>query len=214
MKTDALIALLSGGSPAADPHVLRRRSAMAIGWGAFGAALLMAVLLGVRPDLEAAARLPMFWIKLAFPSALAAIAPYALLRLARPGARLGWLPAALAAPVAVVWLLAVAAALGASPAVRSEMLFGDTWRECLVNITILSVPAFAGLMWALKDYAAPTRPALAGGAAGLLAGALGAAVYALHCPELAAPFIAVWYMLGMLIPATLGALIGSRLLRW
>jgi len=39
-------------------------------------------------------------------------------------------------------------------------------------------------------------------------------VYALHCPELAAPFIGLWYLLGVLIPAGIGALIGPRLLRW
>jgi len=61
---------------------------------------------------------------------------------------------------------------------------------------------------------APTRPAQAGGAAGLLAGAAGAAVYALHCPEMAAPFLGIWYVLGMAIPALLGAVLGPRLLRW
>jgi hypothetical protein len=48
----------------------------------------------------------------------------------------------------------------------------------------------------------------------LLAGATGALVYTLHCPELAAPFLAVWYLLGMLVPAAVGLLLGSRLLRW
>ncbi|HSV58580.1 MAG TPA: NrsF family protein, partial [Variovorax sp.] len=66
---------------------------------------------------------------------------------------------------------------------------------------------------ALKGLA-PTRPALAGAAAGIMAGGAGATVYALHCPELAAPFLAVWYVAGMLIPVVAGALIGPRLLRW
>jgi hypothetical protein len=39
-------------------------------------------------------------------------------------------------------------------------------------------------------------------------------VYALHCPEMAAPFIGIWYLLGMLIPAAVGAAIGARALRW
>jgi hypothetical protein len=60
----------------------------------------------------------------------------------------------------------------------------------------------------------PTRLLLAGAAAGLLAGAIGAAVYALHCPEVEAPFIAIWYVIGMFIPAFFGALLGPRLLRW
>jgi hypothetical protein len=36
----------------------------------------------------------------------------------------------------------------------------------------------------------------------------------LHCPELGAPFIAVWYVIGMFIPALAGALLGPRVLRW
>jgi hypothetical protein len=39
-------------------------------------------------------------------------------------------------------------------------------------------------------------------------------VYALHCPELAAPFLAIWYLLGMLIPTAIGAWLGPRPLRW
>jgi hypothetical protein len=31
---------------------------------------------------------------------------------------------------------------------------------------------------------------------------------------MAAPFIGTWYLLGMLIPAAAGAMIGPRLLRW
>ena len=61
---------------------------------------------------------------------------------------------------------------------------------------------------------APTRLALAGAAAGLLAGAIGALVYALHCPEMEAPFLGVWYVAGMLIPAAAGALLGPIVLRW
>jgi len=51
-------------------------------------------------------------------------------------------------------------------------------------------------------------------AAGLLSGAGGALVYALYCTEMAAPFIGIWYLLGMLIPTALGAMIGPRLLLW
>jgi hypothetical protein len=61
---------------------------------------------------------------------------------------------------------------------------------------------------------APTRLRLAGAGVGLLAGAAGAFVYAFHCPELAAPFLGMWYLLGMAIPTALGALLGPRALRW
>ncbi|WP_436295950.1 MULTISPECIES: NrsF family protein [unclassified Variovorax] len=47
-----------------------------------------------------------------------------------------------------------------------------------------------------------------------MAGGAGAAVYALHCPELAASFLAIWYVAGMTLPVLAGAAIGHRLLRW
>ena len=213
MNTDDLISMLASGGSAVEAHALRRRYMLALGWAAFGATLLMSVLLGVRPDLWDAVRLPMFWVKLAFPLALAAIAIPVILRLSRPGAALARLPAALLAPPIAVWLLAAASLLTAAPAEHSTLVFGDTWTDCLVNIGVLALPALIALMWALKG-AAPTRPALAGAAAGLCAGAIAAAVYALHCPELAAPFIGVWYVLGMLTPTALGAIAGPRLLRW
>jgi hypothetical protein len=31
---------------------------------------------------------------------------------------------------------------------------------------------------------------------------------------MAAPFLGIWYLLGMLIPAAVGALIGPLVLRW
>jgi hypothetical protein len=61
---------------------------------------------------------------------------------------------------------------------------------------------------------APTQPMRAGAAAGLLAGATGAWIYAFHCDEYAVPFLALWYTLGILIAGAAGALLGRRLLRW
>jgi len=61
---------------------------------------------------------------------------------------------------------------------------------------------------------APTRLAIAGAAAGLLAGGVGASVYGLYCGETAATFVVIWYTLGIAAGAALGAVIGSRLLRW
>ena len=213
MKTDELISVLAAGADAVGPYAARRRYAIALGWGALGAVLLMLILLGLRPDLADAAHLPMFWVKLAFPVALLAAALLAALRLSRPGARLGRAAAAIAAPVLAIWLLAAVALLGASAAEGQQLFLGETWRSCPTSIAILSAPLFAAVVWAMKGLA-PTRLALAGAAAGLLAGAAGAAIYALHCPEMAAPFIGVWYLLGMLIPTAVGAVLGPLLLRW
>jgi hypothetical protein len=213
MRTDELVTMLATGAGAVRPNQAPRRYATAMGWGALGAALLMAPLLGLRPDLAAAILLPMFWVKLAFVACLAAASLFAALRLSLPGVRLAWVPGALAAPVLALWLLAAVALMRADAAQRAVLFFGDTWDVCPFLITMLSAPAFVAAIWAMKGLA-PTRLRLAGAAAGLLAGAVGALVYCLHCPELAAPFVGFWYLLGMLIPTAVGALLGPRLLRW
>lgn len=213
MKTDDLVRMLATGAGGVEPGSARRRYATALGWGAFGATLLMAITLGVRPDLDAATRLPMFWIKLAFPAALAAGGLIAAMRLAHPGTGLGRVPMALALPVLAMWILAAIALIGAGASERGDLVFGGTWSSCPLYIAALSVPAFVAVLWAVRGLA-PTRPALAGAASGLLAGAIGALIYALHCPEMAAPFLGIWYLAGMLIPAAVGALLGPRLLRW
>ena len=213
MKTDELIAMLANGTTAVESDVLRRRYAMALGWGACGTVLLMAIALGVQPDLAAAARLPMFWVKLAYPATLLAGALLAVLRLSRPGALLGHVPAAIATPVLVMWLLAGTVLFGASPGERVAMIMGVSADSCPFSIALLSIPLFIAALWAMRGLA-PTRLALSGAAAGLVAGAGGALVYSLYCTEMAAPFIGIWYLCGMLIPAAIGALAGPRLLRW
>lgn len=213
MKTDDLVMMLATGTGAVEQRVTARRYATALAWGAFGATLLMVILLGVRADLAEAVRLPMFWVKLAFPACLATAALYATARLSRPGVKLGRVPAALAAPVLAMWLLAAFVLFDAAASERHQLFLGTTASVCPLLIAMLSLPTFVGAMWAMKGLA-PTRLALAGASAGLLAGAVGTVVYALHCPEMGAPFLATWYLLGMLIPTATGALIGPRLLRW
>jgi hypothetical protein len=213
MKTDELVALLATGAGAVEPDATAQRYAIALGWGAFGATLLMAILLGTRSDIDSAARLPMFWFKLAFPLSIAAASLFAASRLSRPGSRLGWVPGALAAPVLAMWLLAAYVLLGAPPPERAGLVMGRTWDYCLIDVPKLSIPVLVAALWAMKGLA-PTRLVLAGAASGLLAGAIGALIYALHCPEMEAPFLGVWYVAGMLIPTAAGAVLGPFVLRW
>ena len=80
-------------------------------------------------------------------------------------------------------------------------------------ILALSLPALIAMIWALRGLA-PTRLHLTGLAAGLLAGAVGAAAYALSCEEQSIAFIAAWYSLGIALSGALGGALGGRLLRW
>ena len=90
---------------------------------------------------------------------------------------------------------------------------GSSALVCPLYIMALSFPFFAVVM-AFMRRLAPTELTLAGAAAGLLAGGLGAWVYSFHCTEGGLPFLAVWYSLGVLAVALAGALLGRSLLRW
>jgi hypothetical protein len=75
------------------------------------------------------------------------------------------------------------------------------------------VPLLVGVLAALR-YGAPTRPRLAGAAAGLLAGGLAATLYAAHCPDDSPLFVVTWYSLAIAMVVIAGSLIGPRVLRW
>lgn len=213
MKTDDLIAMLAHGVAPVDHRAPVQRFHYALVFGAFGALIVMLWAYGLRSDLAQAVAWPMFWTKLAFPLAIAAPAVVLTLRLSRPGMPLGRVWLALPLPWLGITVLAIAALANASPEARLPLVMGKTWLSCAFNIAGVSTPVLVGMLWAVKGMA-PTRPALAGACAGLASAGVGAAVYTLHCPEVEAPFLAIWYTLGMLIPTALGALIGSKLLRW
>ena len=213
MKTDSLISLLSTGVEPVDRHVLTKRFGLAMLAAACGSTILMAVVYGVRPDINPLWTTPIFWAKVAFPLSLAAISLVVTARLSRPGSVVGAAGAALALPFLAVWLAAVVLLWSASPDTRVSLIMGVTWRTCAFNIALLSLPSFIAVFWAIKGLA-PTRLRVAGAAGGLLAGSTAAVAYCLHCPEMGVPFWAVWYFLGMLIPTAVGALLGPRVLRW
>ncbi len=213
MKTDDLVSML-----ARHPELLTGQAPLARPVAAFATAalvstVLMVAALGLRPDLAQAAGLPMFWVKIAFPAAMALPALYACGRLAHPGMRARAALVVIVVALAAMTLLAAVIVTGAAPVERAALVFGTTWKSCLVNISWLSAPVFATLFWLMRGMA-PTNQRLAGAACGLAAGGVAAVIYALHCPELAAPFVAIWYFLGMLIPTAAGAALGPRSLRW
>jgi hypothetical protein len=101
-----------------------------------------------------------------------------------------------------------------SPADQQHAVWlGGSWKYCPWRILALSAPTFIALVFAMRRLA-PTRLLLAGGASGLLSGALGATIYGLFCPETSATFVATWYTLGILASGAVGALLGPRIMRW
>jgi hypothetical protein len=213
MRTDDLIATLSAGATPVPRGLAWRRIGVACALALAAAFGVLMIGWGLRPDLHTAMRTPPFWMKAGYTSVLAVAGLLLLDRSGRPGARGGVGLALLIAAVAgIIFLTARELMLLPMSAWRADMMGATSWR-CPIRITVLAAPAFALALWTLRRMA-PTRPALAGAAAGLLAGGLGATVYGLYCQETAAAFTASWYTLGVAVWAAIGALVGPRLLRW
>ncbi len=213
MKTDTLISLLAADSAPVPGRAAARQIAIAMAVGIPLAILTMLLTMGIRPDLGQAIGLPMFWVKLLFPAAVACAALATLHRLARPGVSARAAQWASVLPVLALWLMAIVAYVGAPPSERPAMVWGASWRTCTSSVLMISMPILVATFLALRQLA-PTRLMQAGACAGLLSGAAGAAVYAFHCPETALPFMAIWYVAAIAAAAGIGAALGPRLLRW
>lgn len=173
------------------------------------AAIFMAEL-GPRPDFMAVMRSPFFDLKFVVTLALAASAFAVALPLARPGAApRRWL---LLLPLGIL-LAGIAADLMVQTSPWQRRMMGSNSLLCLASIPLLSAPFLAAALVALRNGAS-TRPAVSGAVAGLLAGGLGATLYAAHCVDDSPLFVALWYSLAVLAVTVVGALAGSRTLRF
>lgn len=211
--TDDLIARLADDIRPVRRGTLPRRLLAALGIGAALAFAVMVPWIGLRADLPAATGQWTFWSKFAFTLGFAVLGFVSAMRLARPG---GTMRGPVAGAVALVLLLGIGGILqilAAPPEAVRELLLGGTALVCPIYIVVLSVPIHAALVLVMRRLA-PTNLPLAGFATGLAAGGASAWVYAFHCGEGGLPFITIWYTLGILISALLGAAAGRWLLRW
>jgi len=213
LKTDELVSLLATGVEPIDARRVMRRYALAIAGGILGALAITGGILHFNRTLSHEVFEPMFWIRGAYCAALGSLGLAAIARLARPGIRLGVVPVGIGAVVIAMWIFAALTLLTAPAQDRAHLLLGTTAGVCPFLITLVAAPLFVAFVWVLRGQA-PTHLRSAGAAGGFAAGAFGALAYSLHCPELTAPFIGVWYLLGMLIPTVIGASLGPRLMRW
>ncbi|MEN9889942.1 MAG: hypothetical protein RLY78_237, partial [Pseudomonadota bacterium] len=176
MKTDDLITLLARQAGPAPRHAVARRLAPVLPLGLAASIAGAGWLQGFVPGSLWAQPGP--WFKLAYALAMAAMAAWWCARLARPAAP-QWAPAR-----GVLLLGAAALAVGllgwqaAPEAGRLPQLLGHSAARCPWAVAGLALPALGAGLWALRGLA-PTHPRRAGFAVGLLAGALGAAGYAL-----------------------------------
>jgi hypothetical protein len=170
-------------------------------------------ILGVRSDVMTAMHNPFFDLKFVVTLTLAISAITVSLHLSRPEALMrGW-----------AWLLLIPAGILVA-GIGSEMmvpqrlpmmtrLVGHNWRVCMTAIPLIALPLLAGALIGLR-HGAPTRPALAGAIAGMLSAGLAATLYASHCTDDSPLFVATWYSIATAAVAAIGALVGSRVLRF
>jgi hypothetical protein len=212
METDQLIRTLAADSahrarPVGFVLALALLSAAPVSVAIFFAGL------GVRPDVMTAMHNPFFALKFAVTLALAIPAIAISLHLSRPEASLrGW-----------AWMLLIPAGLLIA-AIGGEMmlpqrlpmmtrLIGSNSRVCMTAIPLMSLPLLAAALLGLR-HGAPTRPAVAGAIAGLLSAGLAATLYASHCNDDSPLFVATWYTIATALVTAIGALAGSKVLRF
>ena len=126
-----------------------------------------------------------------------------------PGKRLWWLALAPA-----LLLAAIIFELASVPAdAWHARMIGRNSFFCVTVIPLLSLAPFAAVLYALRS-GAPANPTVAGAVGGLLSAGIAATLYASHCTDDSPLFVAAWYPIGFVLMTVLGALIGSRVLRW
>lgn len=212
MKTDDLIRALAADS-ATRPMPLRRAFLVAMIPGVVIALSLYLAILGPRPHIVGLLTEPRFAFKLCLTFLLVALSANLVMRLGKPGAEIRRATLLLAIVPILLAVANLAELYGLPSDLWRQRLIGTNAIVCLKSIPFLGLAPLVAALFCLRQ-GAPEHPAVAGAAAGLLAGAIGATLYASHFPDDSPLFVAAWYTLAITFVSALGAVAGARLLRW
>jgi hypothetical protein len=212
MNTDDLIATLIADN-AMPRRPLRDVILLVLAIGAVGAGLVWWAMLGPRPDFMLAMHTARFIFKFVVSLALAASAAILIFPMAQPlGMPSRLRPLLWVAPV----LLAAAVVFELAMVPSSEWMkfwMGHNALVCMASIPVIAALPLALILWGLRQ-GAPANPGRAGALAGLIAGGIAAFFYAAHCFDDSPLFVATWYVIAIGFVTGVGALIGSKVLRW
>lgn len=212
MKTDDLIKALA--ADASDPAMpIDRAWGLAAAAATVIAALFFFITIGPRPDIAAAAETVRFLFKPVVTGVLAITAFLALLALSRPVPADEQVLFRLAAPPLLLLAAAALELFTVSSDEWGAKLVGSNVMVCLTYIPLIGLGPLAAFLLVLR-HGAPSRPALAGAVAGLLAGGIAATFYAMHCTDDSPLFVGTWYTIAIVGLAALGALAAPRIARW
>ncbi len=211
--TEDLIDRLAAEARPIPEHAPALRAVAFAGLALAASSTVVWLTLGPRPDLAEVLAEPAFLLRQAYALGIAGAAGWLMLRLGQPAAPVR-------APViglGVVALLVLGIVsweqAGLQGSTRVDSLLGQSWTQCSLRVGAISAVTTPFIFFAARRLA-PARPALAGLAAGIVAGALATSAYGLYCAELTATFVATWYSLGILASGLIGAVLGRWLLRW
>jgi hypothetical protein len=169
--------------------------------------------LGIQPELTSPTHAVPLLVKFAFAGSLAIAAWQYVVLESRPDRHsekiLNWVMV----PLVGLSLVALGELTQHPAAQGLSSVMGSSWFACPARILGFSIPIFAALAHAMRKQA-PTNLRAAGGALGLLSGAVAASIYALACAESSAGFVLVWYSAGIGLATLAGALAGPWLLKW
>lgn len=185
----------------------------AVGFSIAIAALVFFTVLGLRSDIAAALETPRFLFKFLVAITLAASAFGCVRKLSRPGESWGKTAICLAIAPALLAVAVVFELLMLPSDAWAATMIGQNNLVCMTYIPMIGLGPLAVFLWVLR-YSAPTRPALAGSVAGLLAGGIAATFYAAQCNNDSPLFVATWYTIAITGLAVLGAIGANRLARW
>jgi hypothetical protein len=213
MNTDQLIDMLSTNVEPVKKGQLGKTLAWALAIGAATSFCVMLATVGLRTDSAGGIHVGFLALKLLFMLSVIGTGAALLMKLIRPGQEAGNLFRFLFLPFLVAMFVGIFALALQPSSAWDRMILGTEWVMCLLCIPLFAIVPFALLIWALRK-GAPTNLERTGAIAGLVAGALGATVYAFHCSDDSLPFVAIWYGAMVMLCAWIGATLGPRLLRW
>ncbi|WP_024508815.1 DUF1109 domain-containing protein [Bradyrhizobium sp. ARR65] len=212
MDTDQLIRTL-----AADNSYRARPVGFVLALALLAAApvslLMFFSALGVRPDVMTAMHNPFFDLKFAVTLALAVAGIIAGLHLSRPEVSLGGFGWLFVIPAGILAAGIAGEAMLPQRLPMMTRLVGNNSRVCMTAIPLMSLPLLAAALVGLR-HGAPTRPALTGAVAGLMSSGLAATFYASHCTDDSPLFVATWYTVATALVTAIGALAGTKVLRF
>lgn len=213
MNTDNLISMLAVDASDRERPIERTLLLMLV-FGVLASAVFFAWQIGTRPDVMTVAMQSWEFVFKFVVTLGVAIPAYLLARQAmRPDGNVtSVVPLLFVAPVMLAIAMGYTAMNMPSETVVSTVM-APNWSKCVSLIAVLAVAPFAALFYAMRQ-GAPANPALAGAICGLLSAAIAATLYASHCDMDSPLFVGVWYPVGIAAVTAIGAVAGSRLLRW